>query len=169
MSRYTSPYLTSLSPSPTLCHICNKSNQICSVIFLIFEDTDLSMQSPTFTLQLRTLARRNYSLQWDWFSVDRGVGVRFLTREICLARDSAEECEHVGECFPWEWFGEDKKKKNVVNQKVDEEKKLSEEVSKYFGSEGSEQAIDQPILHPAVHSTRKPGQVMYRPTLLRYV
>ena len=110
------------------------------------------MQSPTFTLQLRTIARRNYSLQWDWFSVDRGVGVRFLTREICLARDSLEECEHVGECFPWEWFGEDKKK-NVVNQRVDEEKKLSEEVSTYFGSEDKERAVD--------NSNEKPSQVMY--------
>jgi hypothetical protein len=125
------------------------------------------MESTESTFQLRALARRSYRFNWDWFSLYSGVGVRFLTREICLAKDSPEECRHVGECFPWEWFGEGKVRK-IGENGDNEENKLSEELSNYFGSENSEPTEDEPILHPPVHSTRRPGQVMYRPTLLRF-
>ena len=34
------------------------------------------------------------------FFVSMGVWVRFLTKEICLGKDSPEEWKHVGKCFP---------------------------------------------------------------------
>ena len=111
----------------------------------------------------------SYSLNWDWLSLNRRVGVRFLTKEICLARDSAEECRHVGECFPWERFVEGQ----IIRydkQGFDEERELSKEVANYLKSENYVSSIDnsEPILHPPVHSIRKPCKVMCCSTLLKY-
>ena len=126
------------------------------------------MENTKITFQIKTLARCSYSLNWDWFSVFSGLGVRFLNKNISLAKDSPEECKHVGECFPWMWFGQGKVKWNA-EQGTDEDNKLSEEVSKYMGSEDSKSTEDEPVLHPPVHSTCRPGcgHVKYCPTLLR--
>ena len=108
-------------------------------------------------------------MDWDWLSLTRRVGVRFQTREICLARDSSEECRHIGQCFPWEWFA----KGHILRdnkQEIDQERELAEEVANYLEAEEKGRCIDdtEPILHPPVHSIRKPYKVMYCSTLLQY-
>ena len=98
------------------------------------------LTSNNFLLPLPLFISSPSHLYQHWFSVSMGVWVRF-------------------------GFGEGKVKQNDEQRKV-EESMLSEEqeVSKYMGSEDSKPTEDEPVLHPPVHSTFRPDQVMYRPT-----
>ena len=92
--------------------------------------------------------------------------MRFQTREICVARDTSEECRHIGQCFPWEWFAKGQIMRDL-KQGIDEERELSVELAKYLETEEDVFGVE-PVLHPPVHSIRKPCKVMHSTTLLKY-